>query len=143
MSDDSMEVHRKKTPISTNAIAVSDLDDITEGRWLNDRVIHAAQLLMKGDKSLLPVGGFQNPLFGQTAFDVQAGEAVQVLHSGGNHWITVSTVGAPYAHVRVYDSLGRVLADDTKRQIASLLFTGKANFILEYANVQVSIMRCH
>ena len=142
MSDDSVEVHRKKTPISTNAVDISDLDDITQGRWLNDRVIHATQLLMKEDNNLLPVGGFQNPLLGQTAFNKQESEGVQILHSGGNHWITISTVGAPHPHVRIYDSLGGVLSDDTKRQIASLLITGNKSFILEYANVQVSSITC-
>ena len=87
-------------------------------------VIHAAQLLTKGDINLLPVGLFQNPLLGQTAFHMQEGEAVQVLHSGGNHWITISTVGAQDSHVHIYDSFGGVLPDDTKRQIASLLMTG-------------------
>ena len=98
---------------------------------------------MKGGINLLSVGGFQNPLLGQTAFHMQEDEAVQVLHSGGNHWITISTVGAQDSHVRIYDSFGGVLPDDTKRQIASLLMTGSKDFILEYANVQVSIMRCH
>ena len=110
---------------------------------LNDRVIHAAQLLMKEDINLLPVGEFQDPLLGQTAFNVQESEAVQILHSGGNHWFTISTVGAPHPHVHIYDSLGGVLPDATKRNIASLLITGKESFILEYANVQVSIVACH
>ena len=142
MSDDSVEVHRKKTPISTNAVDIADLDDITQGRWLNDRVIHATQLLMKEDNNLLPVGGFQNPLLGQTAFNKQESEGVQILHSGGNHWITIFTVGAPHPHVRIYDSLGGVLSDDNKRQIASLLITGNKSFILEYANVHVSSITC-
>ena len=102
--DDSVEVHRKKTPTSSNAVDILDLDDITQGRWLSDRVIHAAQLLMEEDIILLPVGGFQDPLLGQTAFNVQESEAVQISHSGGNHWITISTVGAPHPHVHVYDS---------------------------------------
>ena len=76
-----------------------DLDDIKEGRWLSDRVIHAAQLLMKGDDDLLPVGGLQDPLLGQTlSFAVQEGEAVQILHRA-------STVGVTHPHVRIFDSL--------------------------------------
>ena len=134
--DDSVEVHRKKTHASTKAV---DLDDIRKGRWLNDRVIHAAQLLMKGDDDLLPVGGLQDPLLGQTlSFAVQEGEAVQILHSGGNHWITVSTVGVTHPRVRIFDSLHTVLSKDTKQQIAALLATEEDEIIFEYANVQVS-----
>ena len=116
-----------------------DLDDIKEGRWLSDRVIHAAQLLMKGDDDLLPVGGLQDPLLGQTlSFAVQEGEGVQILHSGGNHWITVSTVGVTHPHVCIFDSLHTELPPYTKQQIAALLLTQEEEIILEYANVQVS-----
>ena len=65
----------------------------------NDVVIHAAQF-MKEDWDLLPFGGLQDPILGQRlAFDVQTDEFVQILHSGGNHWITVSTVGMDRAHI--------------------------------------------
>ena len=56
---------------------------ILEGKWLNDKIIHAAQLLMKNDPDLLPVGSLQNPILSQTyAFDIVSGESVQILHSG-------------------------------------------------------------
>ena len=77
------------------------------------------------------MGGFQDPVLGQTAFNMQESEAIQVLHSGGNHWITISTVGVPHPHVHINDSLGGVLPNATKRNIASLLITGKKSFVLE------------
>ena len=50
---------------------------ITNGQWLSDVVINAAQQLMKEDKDLLPIGGLQDPILGQwLAFDVQTGEFV-------------------------------------------------------------------
>ena len=80
------------------------MDSITNGQWLNDVVIHAVQQLIKDDQDLLPVGDLQNPILGQRlAFDVETDEFVQILHSGGNHWITISTVGMDHAHVHVYD----------------------------------------
>ena len=116
----------------------SDMDRISNGQRLNDEVIHA-QLLKKEDKDLLPIGGLQNPILGQRlAFDVQTGEFVQILHSGGSHWITVSTVGMDCAHIRVYDSLLGKLPDDAKKQIASLLMMEKKTITIEYANNQVS-----
>ena len=74
-----------------------DRDITLNGEWLNDNIINAAQCLMKHDQDLLPVGSLQNPLLGQTLeFDIISDESVQILHSGGNHWITISTVGTKH-----------------------------------------------
>ena len=50
------------------------------------------------------------------AFYVETGEFVQILHSGSNYWITISTVGMDHAHVHVYDSLLGTLPGDAKKQ---------------------------
>lgn len=111
---------------------------IKNGAWLNDKIINAAQLLMKHDKDLLPVGGFQNTLLGQTpTFDVLTDESIQILHSGGDHWLTISTVGVPHPVVQVYDSLPGRLPLSTLQQIAALLYTKEKEIIIEYASVQV------
>ena len=74
------------------------------------------------------------------AFHVETDEFVQILHSGGNHWITISTMGMDHAHVRVYDSLLGTLPGDARKQIASLLMTKEEKITIEYANNQVSII---
>ena len=118
-----------------------DKDIILDGQWLNDSIIHAAQLLMKHDPDLLPVGSLQNPLLGQTLeFDVASDECVQIIHSGGNHWITISTVGTKHSTVKIYDSLYNTLPYETKEQIAALLHTEESAITLEFANVQVKIL---
>ena len=60
---------------------------------------------------------------------------VQILHSGGNHWITVSTIGVSTpATVRVYDSLNTPLPAHTKKQIASIVHVeGKIDGICKCA----------
>ena len=56
---------------------------ILEGKWLNDKIIHAAQVLMKNNPDLLPVGSLQNPILSQTyTFEIVREECVQILHSG-------------------------------------------------------------
>ena len=66
-------------------------------------------------------------------------EMVQILHSGGNHRITVSTIGfTSPSTVRVYDSLNTALPLDTKKQIAAILHSPEEEIKLEYANVQVN-----
>ena len=114
-----------------------DKSMLLSGRWLNDRLIHAAQQLMRADKDLLRVGSLQNPLLRQNlSFNIAGDEFVQILHSGGNHWVTVSTVGTQCPTVRVFDSLHNSLPDSTKEQIASLLSTKETEITLQYANVQ-------
>ena len=78
-----------------------DKSVLLSGRWLNDRLIHAAQQLMRADKDLLRVGSLQNPLLRQNlSFNVADDELVQILHSGGNHWVILSTVGTQCPTVR-------------------------------------------
>jgi hypothetical protein len=139
ISESDEESEEESTAMRINRLSRSDMRRITSGQWLSDVVIHAAQQLMKEDKDLLPFGSLQDPILGQRlAFDVQTGEFVQILHSGGNHWITVSTVRMDCAHIRVYDSLLGKLPDDAKKQIASLLMTEEKTITIEYANNQVS-----
>ena len=141
------------TWLSIRGVKLTTDDERTlgEGKWLNDKIIHAAQLLIKNDNDLLPVGGLQDPILGQTlTFDIESGEMVQILNSGGNHWIAISTIEAkPQSvstqehdnvkrRVRVYDSLYRDMPFETKDQIAALLQCKDKSIILEYANVQVS-----
>ena len=117
-------------------------EDLLGGKWLNDYHIHAAQQLIKLEPELQHIGGLQRPILGQKlAFDVVPDEMVQILHSGGNHWITVSTIGVSTpATVRVYDSLNTPLPAHTKKQIASIMHVEGKEMILEYANVQVSLL---
>ena len=98
---------------------------------------------MRSDPGLLKVDGLQDTIHGQNmSFKATKGELVQILHSGGNHWLTVSNVGAEPDTIRVYDSLGTTLPLDTKKQIACLLKTEGQTISIEYANVQVGLCVC-
>ena len=50
------EPEEESTAVRKNHIRRSDMRCITNGQWLSDVVINAAQL-MKEDKDLLPIGG--------------------------------------------------------------------------------------
>ena len=122
-------------------LSVADKKTILSGQWLNDKMIDAAQLLLKNDKDLLPVGSLQSPLLGQNLqFDVLGVESVQILHVGGAHWATISTVNTKNPAVRVYDSLYKSLPWSAKEQVATLVHTEKDAFILEYADVDVRLI---
>ena len=107
-----------------------------EGKWLSDKHIHAAHLLIRRDCDF---GGLQSPLHGQDlSFKQEEGDILQILHSAGNHWLTVSNVGTEATNVvRVYDSLGTPLPLHTKKQIAAMLKTKERSIKMEFANVQV------
>ena len=61
-----------------------DKQVILSGQWLNCRIIFSWQFLLKQEHH--QVGGLQLT-FGQ--FQPQKREMVQVLNSGGNHWVAV------------------------------------------------------
>lgn len=113
-----------------------DRDDLLGANWLNGRVIEASQILLK--QAYDHIGGLQTPLLGQTLqFDIVTASMVQILHSGGNHWLTVSTVDVDSpATVRVFDSLSSPLPEHTKQQIAAILNTSEPQIKIEFANVQ-------
>ena len=86
-------------------LSQADKDILLHPRaWLNDKIIHAAQVLLKSQVPL--VGGLQEPCKGQVcSFDIERGEFVQILHDGHGHWLMVSTVGAKNGEVYIYDSM--------------------------------------
>ena len=123
-----------------------DRDDILKGKWLNDSIINAAQSLLKHDLCLLPVGSLQNTLLIKICqCDIICDGSVQILHSGGNHWITISTVGqsavgqsAEQLTVKIYNSLDNELPQETKQQVAALLNTRESAIAFEHRPVQVN-----
>ena len=127
-----------------------DREDILKGKWLNDSIINAAQFLLRHDRGLLPVGSLQNTLLIVIRqCDIICDESVQILHSGGNHWITIRTVGqstvgqstvgqsAEQLTVKIYNSLDNELPQETKQQIAALLNTRESAIAFEHRPVQV------
>ena len=139
--EDNLKAYNTWLNIGSVKLTSLDKKTLTCGQWLIDRHIHAAMILMK---DLFPLSGLQDPVLGETlSFQVCGDEMVQVLHSGGSHWITISTVGTSYPEVNVYDSLQLypTLPFQTKEQICSLIRCKEEKFILKYANVQVNNLK--
>ena len=103
-------------------------------KWLTDNIINATQELLRRKYLVL---GLQSTLLSHTlAFDVMREEFVQVLHSGGSHWLTVSTIGCPPSTVKVYDSFYSELPAQMKEQICALLASQEPVIELIYVTVQ-------
>lgn len=80
---------------------------------LNDKIIHAAQMLIK--KANPQINGFQDPVLSQLRLENRSKEAVQIHHTGKCHWVTSSSLND---HVAVYDSLHSGLSEGTTVQLA-------------------------
>ena len=89
--------------------------------WLDGVIIHESKLLLK--KINPNIEGFQRPTLGPFRnFNVIDGEFVQILHTGGNHWICISSIGCQKGQVNLYDSLYHdIISDEVTEQTKSLL----------------------
>ena len=69
-------------------------------------------------------------------FQAMRQEVVQVLHTGGLHWVTVSTIGCKGNNkINLYNSLYHGISPLSEEQIASLPFADDAD------HLEVSIPR--
>ena len=59
-----------------------------------------------------------------------------MLHTGKNHWVTVSTIGCKDGEIFVYNSQTSSLTTSLTKQIVSLLATPKKNITVMYVYVQ-------
>ena len=101
--------------------------------WLENTVIQQAQVLLK--KVNPDIQGFQRPSLGPYCnFDRVDGDFVQILHTGGNHWVCISSIGCEKGVVTLYDSLYHdVILGDLEHQMHNLV---GENFQLSIPPVQ-------
>ena len=102
--------------------------------WLNGAIIHNAQVLLQKINPLIE--GFQRPTLGPVQnFSVVSGEFVQLLHTGQDHWVCVSSIGCPPGTVKLFDSLYHdIISQEVEGQVKDLLADSFQK--LEYAPCQ-------
>ena len=121
-------------------LTLTDKADIEGKELLNDKVIDAAQAIMKDQFTDPKINGLQPTLYKQNVkhFKKVDKDMVQILHrgsSGSGHWLTTSTLGCPEGSINVYDSIYTDLDQDTKIQICNILrHTGKC---IKFQNIPV------
>ena len=119
-----MDRKRKLTTNKDHQLKRSKFDTccIEKGNWLTDLYISSAYELLQGQYPT--VAGFQDPIIGQNlSFKRIDGPYVQIVHTDGNHWVTLA--GIHGSLVKVYDSIKISISSDTKRQIARLMVADK------------------
>jgi hypothetical protein len=89
--------------------------------WLTSDIIHAAQVLLQEVNPA--VEGFQRPTLGPVRnFAVVTAEFIQILHSGRDHWVCISSIGCLPGIVHLYDSLFQdVICQEIEDQTNDLL----------------------
>lgn len=109
------------------------MTEIEDGEWLTDVHISAATELLKTQFPNL--AGFQASILGQNlSFRRLEGPYVQIIHTNGNHWVTVAGIHGSF--VKVYDSKYKSVTEDTKRQIACLTAPDKKYIDIHVENTQ-------
>ena len=106
---------------------------IEMGNWLTDLHISSACELLQGQFPTL--AGFQDPIKSQNcSFQRIDDPYVQIIHTDGNHWITLA--GIHGSLVKVHDSIKTSISNDTKKQIASLMVADKKHIDVHIENTQ-------
>ena len=112
-----------------------------EDYWLTDEHIDHAQWLLS--KQFPDSKGLHSVLaFESKPPKVQKGDKdfVQILHVGGNHWVTVTNIGCQENRIKVFDSLRQKLSKKEKQKLCSclavLLNTSSSNMVIEWPSMQ-------
>ena len=110
-------------------------DILSTDEWLDDEIINAAQSLLK--KQFSHIHGLQDTNLGSTlTFDIMRKEFVQILFTGEDHWLTVSTFGLQSSFIHVLDSLHSTLSSSAKDQICALLNTDQDTINVQFVNTE-------
>ena len=116
------------------SLTVDDKEVLTNGEWLNDKHIVAAQKLLKIQYPF--IDGLQSPNLGSIlVFKVMTGEGVQIIHHM-SHWTCLSTIGCQANEINVYDSLYSRLSVAARKQACSMLDTTEAMLTIRMQEVQ-------
>ena len=100
----------------------SDYDIINDSSgWLTCDIVQAVQVLLQEENPLLE--GLQRPTLGRVRnFDVVSGEFIQILHTGSDHWVCISSIECLPGKVHLYDSLFHdVISQEIEEQTNDLL----------------------
>ena len=94
--------------------------------WLDCDIIHASHVLLRDIDPTME--GLQRPTLGPCRnFRTVTGQFIQILHTGHQHWVCVSTVGSDDGMVDLYDSMfHNVIENEVEEQVKNLV--GSANF---------------
>ena len=91
--DEVQEIKSRQSILTRSSFTDKEFSLInSRNGWLHCTIIHEAQVILKMIDPLIE--GFQRPTLGpRNNFDIVGGEFIQLLQTGGNHWVCVSSIG--------------------------------------------------
>ena len=115
-------------------LTFSDFDIINDPNGWLDCSIQQAQVLLQQHNPL--IDGLQRPTLGRVRnFDIASGEFIQILHTGSDHWLCISSIGCSPGVVHLFDSFyNDVILTEVEEQTQDLL--GSKQVDLVYVPVQ-------
>ena len=117
-------------------ITTPELECVMSGNMLNDGLIDAASCSKMLRKQFPDVWGLQSPLLGESlSFQVTEPPFVQILHVGGNHWMTIVVVDNTL--VKVYDSLYRSVGTCVASQTVSIIKSDSDYLLFQIETTQI------
>ena len=137
LAADSEDAPRQKMLPSTRLIRLTTAQRsaISEGKWLDDNTIHAAQLLLSR-QAMGNVSGLTNPLLLHKSLKTSSKPFVQIFNQHENHWVVASNIGCNSGCVRLYDSSSKETDEATNKILSKLLQTSNSFMTVEVMNVQ-------
>ena len=117
-----------------------DKEQLSDGRWLNDKHINVAQLLLR--KQFPHIDGWKETLLLHRKQE-KIKQGVQIIHSRGNHWIVASTLRCSKSEVQIFDSLHTSVDTDSKNVISNIFQTDEEpEFIMAETSKQNGVNNC-
>uniref|UniRef100_UPI00359027FA uncharacterized protein n=1 Tax=Myxine glutinosa TaxID=7769 RepID=UPI00359027FA len=99
------------------------------GHWLDDTHIQKAHKLIR--RANPHIKGLNPPsLFVCGQMETVVGNFIQILHTNGNHWVTVTNIGCNKGEVNIYDSLHRHVGKDVRDCITRMLHTASKDLTI-------------
>ena len=114
-----------KTSVLAN-LTSTDFDIMNDPNgWLDCSIIQQAQVLLQQHNPL--IDGLQRPTLGQVRnFDIASGEFIQILHTGTDHWLCISSIGCSPGVVHLFDSFyNDVILTELEEQTQDCLAANK------------------
>ena len=130
----------QKMPVCTRQISLTAAEQsaIIIGKWLDDSVIHGAQLLLER-QTWGKITGFKDPLLLHRKKLPSASQCkqlfVQIFNPNGHHWVVATNIGCDALTVRLYDSCYSK-GSSADKILSSLLQTPEDLMVVDVMNVQ-------
>ena len=119
--DKKMEVSKHWVTCEKVILYQQDKNILLNGKWLTDKHINFAQLLLQ--KQFSHCSGFQSTIYQLQKPLLVLQDMIQIIHINTNHWAVITTIGCEHQNnaIRYYDSLYSELMDSAENIISHLI----------------------